>query len=97
MIAMPKRIPILLLFSLLTFPAVLGQDVVVEASLDSSMIWIGNPTTMRLSVSAPRDLSVVFPDFKADTLVRGIQVLKRGRWILFYWTTIGLDCKKIIC
>jgi hypothetical protein len=75
---MPKRIPILLLFSLLTFPAVLGQDVVVEASLDSSMIWIGNPTTMRLSVSAPRDLSVVFPDFKADTLVRGIQVLKRG-------------------
>jgi len=75
---MPKRIPILLLFSLLTFPAVLGQDVVVEAGLDSSMIWIGNPTTMRLSVSAPRDLSVVFPDFKADTLVRGIQVLKRG-------------------
>jgi len=66
------------MFCLLTFPAALGQDVVVEASLDSSLIWIGNPTTMRLSVSAPRDFSVDFPAFEADTLVRGIQVLRRG-------------------
>lgn len=67
-----------MLFSLLALPAALGQDVVVEASLDSSLIWIGNPTTMRLSVSAPRDVSVKFPSFEADTLVQGIQVLRRS-------------------
>ncbi|MDD2559267.1 MAG: hypothetical protein PHE04_01175 [Bacteroidales bacterium] len=75
---MLKRIQILLLISLLAWPAVRGQDIVVEASLDSSLIWIGNPTTMRLSVSAPRDVPVEFPAFESDTIVQGIQVLRQS-------------------
>ncbi|MCK9300114.1 MAG: cell wall anchor protein [Bacteroidales bacterium] len=75
---MLKRIQSFLLFSLLALPAALGQEVVVEASLDSTLIWIGNPTNLRLSVSAPRDVWVEFPAFEADTIVRGIQVLRKS-------------------
>ncbi len=75
---MLKRIYTLLLFSILALPAAFGQEVVVEASLDSSLIWIGNPTTMRLSVSAPRDVRVEFPAYEADTVIQGIQVLRQS-------------------
>lgn len=75
---MSKRISSFALLTLLTLQFVSGQDVLVEAGLDSALIWIGNPTEMRLSATVPKDAQVKFPVYAADTVVKGIQVLRHS-------------------
>lgn len=51
-----------------------AQQVVVEAKMDSSMIWMGQQTLIHLSLTQDSDKPVVFP-FITDTLTAGVEVL----------------------
>ncbi len=50
------------------------QQVVVEAKMDSSVMWMGQQTTIRLSLTQDSDKPVMFP-LITDTLTAGVEVL----------------------
>lgn len=68
---------ILLLLIIMVKPA-FSQQVTVTASIDSSMILIGQQSLMHINVSGPSGIRYYFPQFPGDTLVKGIEVLARG-------------------
>lgn len=56
------------------YSALKAQSVMVEASLDSFQIYIGQQTKLRLQVSTEVGKSIVFPNYQ-DTLVNGVEVI----------------------
>jgi len=68
---------IVLILAFMAKPA-LSQQVSVTASIDSSMILIGQQSGMHIKVSGPTGLNYSFPQFPGDTLVNGIELLARG-------------------
>ncbi|MBR6371262.1 MAG: hypothetical protein IKS24_09350 [Bacteroidaceae bacterium] len=52
-----------------------GQsNVIVEATVDSMMMWVGQQTSLHLEVTCDPDQQVEFPDFR-DTIVTGLEVV----------------------
>lgn len=50
----------------------------LTATLDSTQMWIGHQSLLHLEVSGPDDLSVQWPEFPGDSLITGIEILRRG-------------------
>ena len=68
-----KRFLIYLLFGLV--PALVSaQNVVVEAKVDSMMMWIGQQTGIHLSVTCDAGQQIVFPAYR-DTIVKGLEII----------------------
>lgn len=84
---------LLTLIAALTFSTPLLADIVVETSLDSAAIRIGEQVHLRTRVTAPKGTRVIFPEYAQGYLTEGIEVLERsqidtstiddgGRWVL---------------
>ena len=71
---MMKRLPFIILFSLL-FPLLKGQDVKVVAAFDTSRIFIGDQVHFKVKVEKPGGMKLSIPVFK-DTLLKNIQIIK---------------------
>ena len=69
-----KKIAVIL--GLILFPVLnaSGQNVVVEAKLDSMMMWIGQQTGLYLTVTCDAGQQVVFPAYR-DTIVKGLEII----------------------
>lgn len=72
-----KRSLVLMVAFLCLLP-VFAQQVSVKATIDSTVLLIGQQSKMRLEISGPASLNYTFPTFPGDTLVNGIEVLARG-------------------
>lgn len=51
-----------------------AQNVIVQAEVDSMMMWVGQQTGLRLSVTCDAGNKVVFPAYR-DTIVRGLEII----------------------
>lgn len=51
-----------------------AQNVVVEAQLDSIMMWVGQQTGLHLTVTCDADQDVAFPVYR-DTIVEGLEII----------------------
>jgi len=58
---------------------VCAQEVSVKATIDSTVLLIGQQSKMHLEISGPASLKYFFPIFQGDTLVNGIEILQTGR------------------
>ena len=68
-----KRFLIYLFLGLL--PALSSaQKVIVEAQLDSMMMWVGQQTGLHVAVTCDAGQTVTFPAFR-DTIVRGLEIV----------------------
>lgn len=57
-------------------PAWAQQALVVEAKMDSSVLWMGEQTVIHLSLTQDANQQVVFPEIVASSeLVKGVEVL----------------------
>src|SRR5665647_131797 len=72
-----KRSLVLMVAFLCLLP-VFAQQVSFKATIDSTILLIGQQSKMRLEISGPASLNYTFPTFPGDTLVNGIEVLARG-------------------
>lgn len=64
----------LLLSSLI--PAVAQSSIVVEATMDSTVLWMGEQTLIHLSMTQDEDMQVLYPAVEAPgELVKGVEVL----------------------
>jgi hypothetical protein len=75
---MLKRSLALLLFAL-TLPSMHAQTASVKATLDSTVLLIGQQSLLHIEVSGPSSQRYIFPTFPGDTLVNGIEILSRGK------------------
>jgi len=73
-----KKILVLLVLSSCLFP-VIAQEISVKATIDSTVMFIGQQSKMHLEISGPTSLQYTFPTFPGDTLVNGIEVLSIGK------------------
>ena len=71
---MNSKIKILICIGGLFVQSLSAQKTVVEASIDSAAILIGEQTKIHLSITTPQNASVQLP-FVSDTIVGGIEVL----------------------
>jgi len=55
------------------------QRVSVKTTIDSSDLMIGEQTLYHIEVSGPASMRYVFPSFPGDTLVKGLEILNRGK------------------
>ena len=70
-----KRFAIFLfLLSLLPVSLVSAQNVVVQAEVDSMMMWVGQQTGLHLEVTCDAGQDIVFPVYR-DTIVKGLEIL----------------------
>ncbi len=70
-----KRFVIFLFWlSLYPLSKISAQNVVVTAQVDSMMMWVGQQTGLRLSVTCDAGNKVVFPSYR-DTIVRGLEII----------------------
>ena len=51
-----------------------AQNVIVQAEVDSMMMWVGQQTGLRLSVTCDAGNKVFFPAYR-DTIVRGLEII----------------------
>ena len=51
-----------------------AQNVIVNAELDSMMMWIGQQTGLHLSVTCDVGQEVTFPAYR-DTIVKGLEII----------------------
>ncbi len=67
---------VIFLFWLSLYPLskISAQNVVVTAQVDSMMMWVGQQTGLRLSVTCDAGNKVVFPSYR-DTIVRGLEII----------------------
>ena len=72
---MKQFISLLLLLSLWASGRISAQSVVVDASIDSLQILIGEQARIKLQVSLDADKRAILPMYP-DTLVRGVEVLE---------------------
>jgi len=56
-----------------------SQSITVQASIDSSTMAIGQQCNLHLTLTGPSSKVYKLPTFTGDTVVNGIEVLKRGR------------------
>jgi hypothetical protein len=54
------------------------QQVTVKATLDSTILMIGQQSLLHLEVSGPASMQYIFPAFPGDTLITGIEILARS-------------------
>jgi len=73
-----KRTLVSLLMAACLLP-VRAQQVSVKASIDSTVMLIGQQSLMHLEISGPASLKYTFPVFQGDTLINGIEILAAGR------------------
>ncbi len=59
-------------------PATVAQEIRVNATLDTSMLMIGDQTILTLEAVVPPSCRVVWPEI-ADTLTRQIEVIRKSR------------------
>lgn len=62
---------------LLTGTSSMAQSLTLNAAVDSVTLPIGQQTLLHLNLSGPSNVTYTFPAFTGDTLVTGIEVLKR--------------------
>lgn len=74
---MMRHILLCLTLCLLSTP--LLADVVVEASLDSAAIRIGEQLNLHTRVTVPKGTRVIFPEYQQGYLTEGIEVLERSQ------------------
>lgn len=70
---------ILLCLTLYLLSTPLLADVVVEASLDSAAIRIGEQLNLHTRVTVPKGTRVIFPEYAQGYLTEGIEVLERSQ------------------
>ena len=51
-----------------------AQNVIVQAEVDSMMMWVGQQTGLRVSVTCDAGNKVVFPAYR-DTIVKGLEII----------------------
>ena len=51
-----------------------GQNVVVQAEVDSMMMWVGQQTGLHLTVTCDAGQKVTFPSYR-DTIVQGLEII----------------------
>jgi len=73
-----RRSLVSLLLSACLFP-VFAQEISVKASIDSTVMLIGQQSKMHIEVSGPASLKYTFPTFPGDTVVNGVEILSRGK------------------
>ena len=71
---MTKRLFIILVALMAAWASRAAAQVVVEAKMDSSVMWMGQQTHVRLSLVQDSDKPVMFPII-TDTLTAGVEVL----------------------
>lgn len=72
-----KVVVILALLLVAVLPMWAQQSLVVEAKMDSSVLWMGEQTVIRLSLTQDVGQQVVFPEVVvSNELVKGVEVLK---------------------
>ena len=71
---MRRFVIFLFLLSLYPLSKISAQNVVVTAQVDSMMMWVGQQTGLRLSVTCDAGNKVVFPSYR-DTIVRGLEII----------------------
>ena len=54
-------------------------DIVVEASLDSTTILIGEQVGLHAKVTAPKGTRIIFPEYPDGYLTEGVEVLERSK------------------
>jgi len=74
-----KKTPVLLGLILTLSSLQAQQRVSVKTTIDSSALMIGEQTLYHVSVSGPASLRYIFPTFPGDTLVKGLEILNRGK------------------
>jgi len=67
---------IIFLFLLTLYPVSLtsAQNVIVEAQVDSMMMWIGQQTGLHVSVTCDAGQEVIFPAYQ-DTIVKDLEII----------------------
>ncbi len=69
----------LILMIVIVLPyAARSQSVTVQAFIDSSTMAIGQQCKLNLTLTGPASLTYALPSFSGDTLVNGIEVVKRN-------------------
>jgi len=56
-----------------------SQSITVKASIDSSTMAIGQQCKLHLTLTGPSSKTYILPSFSGDTIVTGIEVIKRNR------------------
>lgn len=74
---MPKKL-LFFIFPLLLLNLPVQADVVVETSLDSTTILIGQQVNLHAKVTTSKGAQVIFPEFSSAPLTEGIEVLECG-------------------
>jgi hypothetical protein len=69
-----KRLLIYLCLAAILPITISAQNVIVQAEVDSMMMWVGQQTGLRLSVTCDAGKKVVFPAYR-DTIVRGLEII----------------------
>ena len=69
-----RRLLINTLLAILPLTVAAQSNVVVEAELDSMMMWIGQQTGLHLTVTCDAGQEVEFPVFH-DTIVKGLEII----------------------
>ena len=69
-----RRFFIYLFVGLLPVGFTSAQNVIVNAEVDSMMMWVGQQTGLRVSVTCDAGLDVAFPAYR-DTIVRGLEII----------------------
>lgn len=64
---------------MMSLTLVCRADVVVETTLDSAVIRIGEQLRMHAKVTAPRGTRVIFPEYQQGYLTEGVEVLERSQ------------------
>lgn len=64
----------LLLWSLYPLSLISAQNVIVNAEIDSMMMWIGEQTGLRVSVTCDAGQDITFPAYR-DTIVKGLEIV----------------------
>ena len=54
------------------------SQVSVKVSMDSTILLIGQQTLFHLNVSGPSNLKYQLPSFAGDTLIKGLEIVKKG-------------------
>ncbi|MCQ2111346.1 MAG: hypothetical protein MJY79_07620 [Bacteroidaceae bacterium] len=79
---------IILGFALLASMSLAAADVIVESSIDSLQIWVGEQTQIHIGVTCDAGQRVDFPLF-SDTIITGLEILHPVKT-----DTVYLDKKK---
>lgn len=56
-----------------------SQSITVQASIDSSTMAIGQQCKLHLTLTGPSSETYILPSFSGDTIVNGVEVIKRNR------------------